>query len=174
MNALDNMRDRMAFHLRAGEFDQLITERDNEVLHEAADRIMAARDRDEAAHPASIAHLNRRIGMREAARLIRPDGPAPQEQGGKDTPTGDEFTRTVFFEAGRTYGRGQDGYKAPEQTWVFRCVAVAAHPRPGAGLRAFGFMRNGAPGWPWESVGVGEGEWARGWTECSTGGDADD
>lgn len=76
-----------------------------------------------------------------------------------------------FFKPGRTYAKGQDGYKAPEQTWQFRCVAVAEHPREEAGRRAFGFMRQGLG--PWESAGVREGEYERGWVDVTEGGAAD-
>ncbi|WP_171108669.1 MULTISPECIES: hypothetical protein [unclassified Streptomyces] len=70
-----------------------------------------------------------------------------------------------FFQPGHTYSKGQDGYKAPEQTWQFRCVAIADHPREDAGRRAFGFMRQGIG--RWESVGVREGEFERGWTDIT-------
>ena len=74
-----------------------------------------------------------------------------------------------FFQPGHTYAKGQDGYKAPEQTWQFRCVAVAEHPREGAGRRAFGFMRQGIG--PWDSSGVREGEFERGWTDITEAGE---
>ncbi|MEV8432037.1 hypothetical protein ACWHLZ_27875 [Streptomyces chartreusis] len=83
----------------------------------------------------------------------------------KSSPTGADATPD-FFQPGRTYSKGQDGYKAPEQTWQFRCVAVADHPRDGAGRRAFGFMRQGLG--PWESSGVREGEYERGWTDTTS------
>ncbi|MEU3507610.1 hypothetical protein ABZ733_06740 [Streptomyces longwoodensis] len=73
-----------------------------------------------------------------------------------------------FFQPGHTYVKGQDGYKAPEQTWTFRCVAVSDHPREGAGRRAFGFMRQGIG--PWDSSAVREGEYERGWTDVTEGG----
>ncbi|MFB6934533.1 hypothetical protein [Streptomyces chartreusis] len=75
-----------------------------------------------------------------------------------------------FFRPGHTYSKGQDGYKAPEQTWQFRCVAIADHPREDAGRRAFGFMRQGLG--PWESAGVREGEYERGWVDITESGRA--
>lgn len=45
----------------------------------AVSLIMAARDADEDAHPDDVAHINRRIGMREAAKVLRDrcESPAP-------------------------------------------------------------------------------------------------
>lgn len=76
-----------------------------------------------------------------------------------------ELTNPDFFKPGHTYCKGQDGYKAPEQTWTFHCVAVSEHPREGAGRRAFGFMRQGLG--QWESAGVREGEFQRGWVDIA-------
>ncbi|MFI1371292.1 hypothetical protein ACH4UY_04680 [Streptomyces longwoodensis] len=73
-----------------------------------------------------------------------------------------------FFQPGHTYIKGQDGYKAPEQTWTFSCVAVSDHPREGAGRRAFGFMRQGIGSW--DSSAIREGEYDRGWADVTEGG----
>ncbi|MFD8671258.1 hypothetical protein ACFV1U_38620 [Streptomyces microflavus] len=67
-----------------------------------------------------------------------------------------------FFAPDARYYDG-DPYKAPEQTHTFDCKHVATHPRPGAGLRAFGFMRNNAPNSKWESVALTETDFGR-WT----------
>lgn len=79
----------------------------------------------------------------------------------EDTP-GADTEAADFFVPGARYYDG-DGYKAPEQTHTFRCEHVTTHPRPGAGLRAFGFLRNNAPDSDWFSSALGEDVFAR-WT----------
>ncbi|GAA2720530.1 MULTISPECIES: hypothetical protein [Streptomyces] len=57
-----------------------------------------------------------------------------------------------------------DSFKTPEQTHTFRCGYIALHPRPGAGPRAVGFIRNNAPDSPWFSTALSEDdftEWTR-------------
>ncbi|MFF8618976.1 hypothetical protein [Streptomyces sp. NPDC015350] len=71
-----------------------------------------------------------------------------------------------FFVPRACYFDG-DGYKAPEQTHTFQCEHVATHPRPGAGKRAFGFLRNNAPGSDWLSVALGEDDFTR-WSRLPT------
>ncbi|MEU1077798.1 MULTISPECIES: hypothetical protein [unclassified Streptomyces] len=82
-------------------------------------------------------------------------------------PTGDEpgpdLAPADFFVPGARYVDG-DGYKAPEQTHTFQCEHIALHPRPGAGPRAFGFMRSNAPDSKWFSAALTEDdfdEWTR-------------
>ncbi|MFD5079665.1 hypothetical protein [Streptomyces sp. NPDC058371] len=70
-----------------------------------------------------------------------------------------------FFVPGARYYDG-DGYKAPEQTHTFQCEYVTTHPRPSAGQRAFGFLRNNAPDSDWFSSALGEDDFAR-WTRFS-------
>ncbi|MGW3390526.1 hypothetical protein [Streptomyces cinereoruber] len=67
----------------------------------------------------------------------------------KDT-SGADAAPADFFVPGAHYVDG-DGYKAPEQTHTFQCEHIVLHPRPGAGPRAFGFLRNNAPGSEWFS-----------------------
>ncbi|MFB6992172.1 hypothetical protein ACFCX5_40660, partial [Streptomyces sp. NPDC056304] len=45
-----------------------------------------------------------------------------------------------FFVPGARYYDG-DGFKAHERAHTFQCEHVTTHPRPGAGPRAFGFLR---------------------------------
>lgn len=75
---------------------------------------------------------------------------------------GANTTPADFFVPGARYGDG-DGYKAPEQTHTFQCEHVATHPRPGAGPRAFGFLRNNAPDADWLSCILGPDDFTR-WT----------
>ncbi|MGW9032725.1 hypothetical protein ACWGQ5_54145 [Streptomyces sp. NPDC055722] len=71
-----------------------------------------------------------------------------------------------FFTPGTSYVKGQDGYKAPEQTASFQCVHVAPHPRPGAGLYAFGFRRINHAADQWVSVALPESDFPD-WTARS-------
>ncbi|MFF9158348.1 hypothetical protein ACF1AB_39680 [Streptomyces sp. NPDC014846] len=83
----------------------------------------------------------------------------------EDTPRTDpraDLTPVDFFVPGARYYDG-DGYKAPELTHTFQCEHIALHPRPGAGPRAFGFLRNNAPDSDWYSCALGEDDFAR-WT----------
>lgn len=75
-----------------------------------------------------------------------------------------------FFQPDTHYFLG-DPYKAPEQTYHFQCVAVALHPRPGAGMRAFGFLRCNAPDEPWASSALDAHEFPK-WTEITTPADS--
>lgn len=75
---------------------------------------------------------------------------------------GADTAPALFFVPGARYYDG-DGFKAPEQTHTFQCEHVATHPRPGAGPRAFGFLRNNAPDSKWFSTALGEDDFAR-WT----------
>jgi hypothetical protein len=139
----------------------LINNHNAEELNKAADTI--ATDRD-TTNPSAGKGAYRR-GMNRAEDIVRRLAAGAGE---KSSPAGADATPD-FFQPGHTYGKGQDGYKAPEQTWQFRCVAIADHPREDAGRRAFGFMRQGLG--PWESVGVREGEYERGWTDITGAGE---
>jgi hypothetical protein len=127
----------------------------NNALREAANRIAAAREADEAAHPHDLAGINRRAGMREAERIVRLAG-GPREA--------EAAEERAFFRPGTTYSHGSGPYRAPELATVFRCVAVADHPQCHGELRAFGFVRDGSPDAPWASTVMTEREWAQGWT----------
>ncbi|MER5615950.1 hypothetical protein [Streptomyces sp. NPDC002215] len=71
-----------------------------------------------------------------------------------------------FFVPGTHYGDG-DGFKAHEQTHTFQCEHIALHPRPGAGPRAFGFLRNNAPGADWVSAALSKHDFPK-WTRIPT------
>lgn len=75
-----------------------------------------------------------------------------------------------FFQPGRTYTHGQNGYRAPEMTTIFRVEHVTRHPARGH-LRAIGWSRTGEPGAPWHGDFYDEGEFD-GWVDIADGGDA--
>lgn len=131
-----------------------------EVLAEAADRIAAARGQDEAEDPDSMAHLNRRIGLREAEALVRRMVPTAEARGGEVTrEAADEITRPAFFEPGRTYSRGATPWSVPELISLFRVEYVTRHPETGR-RRAIGWTRTGEPGARWHGDFADEGEFS--------------
>jgi len=67
-----------------------------------------------------------------------------------------------FFRAGITYVNGTI-YQPPEVAIVFRCVAVAEHPRSGEGPIAFGFACRAHPGDNWTHYLANQTEWDQGW-----------
>lgn len=75
----------------------------------------------------------------------------------------------TFFEPGKTYIRSEP-YKAPELLTVFRCVAVAEHPRK-AESRAFGFLATVFPGDNWGSGARTPEDWGLGWSEYDKAGE---
>ena len=68
----------------------------------------------------------------------------------------------VFFKSGVTYINGTV-YQPPEVAIVFRCVAVAAHPRASEGPIAFGFAARAYPGDNWTHFLANRDEWDQGW-----------
>jgi hypothetical protein len=102
-----------------------------------------------------------------AVAVIERAGLAEEEA----TASSGETTQTAdFFQPGHTYSHGQDGYKAPEQTLIFRVEHVTRHPDKGH-RRAIGWSRTGEPGARWHGDFRDEGEF-EGWTETTDGGDA--
>lgn len=139
-----------------------------EVLNEAADLIEAEQHRLDDAENAKHGALDRESELQHVAvhamgALLRrvAEGAAPS---GETTQTAD------FFQPGHTYSHGQDGYKAPEQTLIFRVEHVTRHPDKGH-RRAIGWSRTGEPGARWHGDFRDEGEF-EGWTETTDGGDA--
>ncbi|MFE0778917.1 hypothetical protein [Streptomyces sp. NPDC058861] len=94
--------------------------------------------------------------------IVRRDAPQPPAQ---TEPTPAATQPAGFFVPGALYYDG-DPYKAPEQTHTFQCEHVATHPRPGAGPRAFGFVRNNAPDAPSSSAALSEDDFPK-WTRIS-------
>lgn len=141
MSAAEHLQEAIDVGCTRDDHDHIADHR-AEVLAEGTALILAARDADEAHHPDDIAHINRRVGMREAAALLRrefepaqPPSQRPQVRraGGKDTggaPAGestqpapdaddDRVMRTVRacladFNFGM-YGIDIDG---PDPSWV--------------------------------------------------------
>jgi hypothetical protein len=87
--------------------------------------------------------------------------PRPHTVRTEDKP-GADVVSAEFFVPGAHYVDG-DGYKAPEQARTFQCEHIALHPRPGAGPRAFGFLRNNAPDSTWFSAALSKNDFAE-WT----------
>lgn len=69
----------------------------------------------------------------------------------------------TFFEPGKVYIEAKP-FVPPENLGVFRCVAVAEHPRNGE-PRAFGFCATVHPGDNWVCYFVTLSQWEDGWTE---------
>ncbi|MFI7315196.1 hypothetical protein [Streptomyces hygroscopicus] len=79
------------------------------------------------------------------------------------TVEGDEAAQPAdFFQPGRTYAYGQNGYRAPELTVLFQVEHVTRHPERGH-LRAIGWSKTGEPGAKWRGDFRDEGEF-EGWT----------
>lgn len=87
---------------------------------------------------------------------------AVDEEPGKVSRDAAGITRD-FFQVGHVYARGQDGFKAPEQTTVFYVEHVSVHPDRGL-LRAIGWSRSGESGADWHGDFQDEGEFAA-WEE---------
>jgi hypothetical protein len=75
-----------------------------------------------------------------------------------------------FFRPGQLYSDG-NGYRAPELTNEFWVVAVSRHRERG-GLRAFGWVRTGAPGALWHGHFLDEDAFED-WTETGPAPEAD-
>lgn len=78
-----------------------------------------------------------------------------------------ETAPAEYFVPGCTYVHGQDGYRAPELTTVFKVEYVTRHPSRGT-LRAIGWERPGAPDTPWRGAAHDDFE---GWVRVPAGGE---
>lgn len=107
-----------------------------------------------------------RDGSRSPAPMTVPWGPGWAALVADTAPNGETTQPADFFQAGRTYSHGQDGYKAPEQTLIFRVEHITRHPGKGH-RRAIGWSRTGEPGARWHGDFRDEGEYT-GWTETAT------
>lgn len=89
---------------------------------------------------------------------------APEEKDSAD-PAPTSTPQPEFFQPGRTYTQGNNGYRAPELIPLFRVEHVTRHPERGH-LRAIGWMRTSNPGARWHGHFQDEDEFD-GWTETT-------
>jgi hypothetical protein len=137
MSAAEHLREAIAVGCTRDDHDHVGDHR-AEVLAAGSALILAARDADEAQHPDDIAHINRRIGMREAAALLRrefepaqPPSQRPQVRraAGKDTggaPAGESTQPALDVNRVVAY-RSQGGR-------ILRCLAHAPSDLTGFAL----------------------------------------